>query len=102
MPSSERRLFNSDEIGRWLEEAATYTPVYVEMPDYLKNGLVTYSNNGDYNKIKKMEKQIDRMAEFINKMDVDEEICSKVKLGICEQYNNGNCKECIKKFFEEE
>lgn len=102
MPGFEGRIFNSDGFSSWLEEAAIYNPVYVEMPDYVKNGFVTYSNNGNYNKIKKMEKQIDRMAEFINKMDVDEEICSKVKLGICEQYNNGNCKECIKKFFEEE
>lgn len=97
MPSFEGRIVNSDGFSNWLEEAATYTPVYVEMPTMTMNYNVY---NEDY--VRKMKKQIDRMAEFINKMDVDEEICSKVKLGICEQYNNGNCKECIKKFFEEE
>lgn len=102
MPGFEGRIFNSDGFNTWLQEAVIYNPQIqsVEIPNYMESGLVTY--NGDYNKIKKMEKQIDRMAELLNQLDVDEEICSKVKLGICEQYNNGNCKECIKKFFEEE
>lgn len=43
---------------------------------------------------------IQKMAEYINKLDKDEEICSKVKLGICEKYNNGNCEECIIQYFK--
>lgn len=46
-----------------------------------------------------LKKQIDNMAKFICESDLDEVICSKIPLGICEQYNNGKCIECIKKYF---
>lgn len=54
-----------------------------------------------YIKNEKLEKVINEMAKFINKLDVDEEICSKVKLGICEKYNNGNCEKCIIEYFKD-
>lgn len=46
-------------------------------------------------------KIIDRMAEYINKLDIDEDICTKniINPELCnEQYSN--CKECIKQYFE--
>lgn len=60
------------------------------------------------NRIKELEsdkeiknKIIDRMAEYINKLDIDEDICTKniINPELCnEQYSN--CKECIKQYFE--
>ena len=62
----------------------------------------------DKEKIKELEsdkeiknKIIDRMAEYINKLDIDEDICTKniINPELCnEQYSN--CKECIKQYFE--
>lgn len=60
------------------------------------------------NRIKELEadkeiknKIIDRMAEYINKLYIDEDICTKniINPELCnEQYSN--CKECIKQYFE--
>lgn len=44
--------------------------------------------------IKKKDKQIDLMAEYINEIDVSEEICEGKTM--CDE----NCKECIKQYFE--
>ena len=47
------------------------------------------------------DKQIDLMAEFISKQDVEEEICIKNKTNpdwCNEDYTN--CKDCIKQYFE--
>lgn len=62
----------------------------------------------DKEKIKELEsdkeiknKIIDRMAEYINKLYIDEDICTKniINPELCnEQYSN--CKECIKQYFE--
>lgn len=60
-----------------------------------------YKNIELENEIQKLKNQINKMAEFINKIDVDEEICSKVQLDVCEKYNNGDCVKCIKKYFNE-
>lgn len=52
-------------------------------------------------KIIKKDKIIDLMAEYINELDIDEDICSKniINSDICnEQYSN--CKACIKQYFE--
>lgn len=49
----------------------------------------------------KKDKIIDLMAEYINELDIDEDICSKniINSDICnEQYSN--CKACIKQYFE--
>ncbi len=48
-----------------------------------------------------LKKQIDNMAKYICDNDIDEVICSKIPLGICEKYNNGKCKECIKNYFKD-
>ena len=61
---------------------------------------ISYST--DFNKIDRLEKQIERMAKFINKIDIDEEICKNVKLPVCEKYCHGNCHICIEKYFEKE
>lgn len=49
----------------------------------------------------KKDKIIDEMAEYINKLDIDEDICTKniINPELCnEQYSN--CTECIKQYFE--
>lgn len=46
------------------------------------------------NIITKQKKQIDLMAEYINEIDVSEEICEGKTM--CDE----NCKECIKQYFE--
>ena len=51
--------------------------------------------------IEKKDKQIDLMAEFISKQDVEEEICIKNKTNpdwCNEDYTN--CKDCIKQYYE--
>lgn len=51
--------------------------------------------------IEKKDKIIDLMAEYINELDIDEDICSKniINPDICnEQYSN--CKACVKQYFE--
>lgn len=51
--------------------------------------------------LKEKDKQIDLMAEFISKQDVEEEICIKNKTNpdwCNEDYTN--CKDCIKQYFE--
>lgn len=51
--------------------------------------------------IKEKDKQIDLMAEFISKQDVEEEICIKNKTNpdwCNEDYTN--CKDCIKQYYE--
>lgn len=44
--------------------------------------------------IRKKDRQIDLMAEYINKIDVSEEICEEKTM--C----NENCKDCIKQYFK--
>lgn len=54
-------------------------------------------NNFDYvvqKEIEKKDKIIDLMAEYINEIDVSEEICEGKTM--CDE----NCKECIKKYFK--
>lgn len=48
-------------------------------------------------KIIKLNKMIDLMAEYINDIDVTEDLCEEV---VCEEQNE--CKECIKQHFENE
>lgn len=51
----------------------------------------------------KKEKQIDLMAEYILKIDIEEDICIKNKTNpdwCNEDYTN--CKDCIKQYFERE
>lgn len=45
--------------------------------------------------IKKKDKQIDLMAEYINEIDVSEEICEGKTM--CDE----NCKDCIKQYFKQ-
>lgn len=50
--------------------------------------------------LKKQDKQIDLMAEYISKRDVEEDICMKNKTNpdwCNEDYTN--CQDCIKKYF---
>ena len=47
------------------------------------------------------DKQIDLMAEFINKQDIDEDICKNNISDLCDEYGTGiNCIKCIKQYFE--
>ena len=51
--------------------------------------------------IEQKDKQIDLMAEYISKRDVEEDICMKNRINadLCnEDYTN--CKNCIKQYFE--
>lgn len=51
--------------------------------------------------IEKQQKVIDEMAKYINKLDIDEDICMKnvANTELCnEEYSN--CVECIKEYFK--
>ena len=50
--------------------------------------------------IKEQEKQIDLMAEYVSKQDIEEDICMKNKTtpDLCNE-NYTNCKNCIKQYF---
>ena len=49
----------------------------------------------------KKDKQIDLMAEYMSKQDIEEDICMKNKTNPdwCNE-NYTNCKDCIKQYFE--
>lgn len=81
-----------------------YEPQNIMVQNDVATQLFTRWNYNDeqYIENEKLKKVINEMAKFINKLDADEEICSKVKLGTCEKYNNGNCEKCIIEYFERE
>ena len=47
------------------------------------------------------DKIIDKMAEFISKQDIDEDICKNESGKLCNG-EGSNCIECIKEYFKEE
>lgn len=50
--------------------------------------------------IKQKDKQIDLMAEYMSKQDIEEDICmqNKTNPDLCNE-NYTNCKNCIKQYF---
>ncbi len=51
----------------------------------------------------KQNKMIDEMASYISNLDVDEDICKKVKISHCADETSvpaSYCIECIKQYFE--
>lgn len=50
---------------------------------------------------KQKDKQIDLMAEYISKHDIDEDICKEQADNNCDDINReAECKDCIKQYFE--
>ena len=51
--------------------------------------------------VKEQEKEIDLMADFISKLDIEENICmqNKTNPDLC-NVDYTNCKDCIKQYFE--
>lgn len=51
--------------------------------------------------LKQKDKQIDLMAEYMIKQDIEEDICMKNRINadLCNE-NYTNCKDCIKQYFE--
>lgn len=78
---------------------------YIEKLEAKLNNTVTRKKYRQTKKtlkgqIKKLNAVIDEMAEYINNLDIDEDICMKnvANTELCnEEYSN--CKECIKKYF---
>ena len=60
----------------------------------IKEKQIEYIKNEYGKTIEEQGKQIDLMAEYINEIDVSEEICEGKTM--CDE----NCKECIKQYFE--
>ena len=52
-----------------------------------------------YAEIKKKDKIIDLMAEYIARGDIEEDICIE-KLDECDSMALGECENCIKQYFE--
>lgn len=52
------------------------------------------------NIIAKQNKMIDLMAEYITTLDIEEDICSKIKNEHCDKMNFGECEDCIKQYFK--
>lgn len=52
--------------------------------------------------LKKKDKIINLMANFIDDVDKDDKICSIIGEEVCNTFENGilNCIECIKQYFE--
>lgn len=48
----------------------------------------------------KKDKIIDLMAEYIATLDIEEDICSKIKNEHCDKMNFGECEDCIKQYFK--
>lgn len=57
--------------------------------------------NQVFEEVEEKDKIIDLMAEFINKQDIDEDICKNNMSDLCDEYGTGiNCIGCIKKHFQ--
>ena len=84
------------------KEAIEYLKKYIEWETCGERSLETDIETV-LNLIQKQEKIIDKMAEYINELDIDEDICTKnvINPQLCnEEYSN--CKECIKEYFKKE
>ena len=97
--TGEIQSANSD-LAHWFD--SIIVPDSIVPPNYIYYNPIDSEKEALKAQINKLNKTINNMATFINENDLDEDICSKIKLNICEKYNNGNCKECIKKYFEGE
>lgn len=65
------------------------------------NANMSKRHLNDIFKIKNYEKQIDLMAEYISKHDIDEDICKEQADNNCDDINReAECKDCIKQYFE--
>ena len=72
----------------------------IEKYKYLYQKALDNTVSGDKENIE-LKKQLDLMAEFINKQDIDEEICKNNISDLCDEYGTGiNCIKCIKQYFE--
>ena len=69
------------------------TEYKVNLQKKTKNELVAFISQLQSLLIKK-DKQIDLMAEYIDEIDVSEDICEGKTM--CDE----NCKDCIKQYFE--
>lgn len=49
---------------------------------------------------KQKDKIIDKMADYIATLDIEEDICSKTKNEHCDKMNFGECEDCIKQYFK--
>ena len=59
-------------------------------------------NKGWQIELKKKNKQIDLMAEYIVSLDIEEDICVKTgRLNECDSIALGECENCIKQYFKE-
>lgn len=57
--------------------------------------------NQVFEEVEEKDKIIDLMAEFINKQDIDEDICKNNMSDLCDEYGTGiNCINCIKRHFQ--
>ena len=77
-------------------------PTYIELKDTDVEAIeiVLSLIKEQQEEIEKKDKQIDLMAEYISKRDVEEDICMKNKTNpdwCNEDYTN--CQDCIKKYF---
>ena len=86
-----------DRLERYLitDRGKTYTRVRVNDLDTALSLIKEQQEE-----IEKKDKQIDLMAEYISKRDVEEDICMKNKTNpdwCNEDYTN--CQDCIKKYF---
>lgn len=50
--------------------------------------------------LKKKDKIINLMAEYIATLDIEEDICSKIENEHCDKMNFGECEDCIKQHFK--
>lgn len=80
-----------------LKEDATIDEIYIAI-SILKSKRINVIEQLDC--IQKKDKQIDLMAEYISKQDVEEDICMKNKTSPewCNK-DYTNCEDCIKQYF---
>ena len=76
------------ELG--LEEDATIDEIYIAI-SILKSKRINVIEQLEC--IQKKDKQIDLMAEYIDEIDVSEDICEEKTM--CDE----NCKDCVKQYF---
>lgn len=95
----------TDEEKRAIEELKSLTHIYSYVVTYEKEYLLQCVEiilnliESQQKELEKKDKVIHKMAEYINGLDIEEDICCNNVINVdwCEY---SKCKECIKEYFE--
>ena len=91
------------DCGKYKKSIDTVLSIIKEQQEEIEKYEKIYKEYDCYRWVKeldKKDKQIDLMAEYMSKQDIEEDICmqNKTNPDLCNE-NYTNCKNCIKQYF---